>query len=106
MIVTDDQYPQATGSYETTNTMCCGEQSWYAGYLMSDGTAYNPTLEPVDDLALPNRNCFMLMENANARDQIVWRCSQTYTSTAYAQLMCPYRRSSCGPNKVINFYTD
>lgn len=29
-----------------------------------------------------------------------------YTSTPYATLMCPYRRSSCGPNKLINFYTD
>lgn len=46
------------------------------------------------------------MKNARAGDQIEWRCSQSYTSSAYAQLMCPYRRSTCGPNKVINFYTD
>lgn len=73
---------------------------------MANGADWNPNDETDDEKKTPNRNCFMLLDNANAREQIVWRCSQSYTSTAYAQLMCPYRRSSCGPNKVINFYTD
>jgi hypothetical protein len=46
------------------------------------------------------------MQEAGARDQMAWRCSSSYTKSAYAQLMCPYRRSTCGPNKNINFYTD
>ena len=37
---------------------------------------------------------------------MLWRCSESYSNSAYAQLMCPYRRSTCGPNKNINFYTD
>lgn len=29
LIVTDDRYPDATGIFETTSTLCCGEESWY-----------------------------------------------------------------------------
>ena len=106
LILTDDQYPTATGVYETTNTMCCGEQSWYDDYKMENGGAFSLSTETDDEKLYPNRNCAMLMKNSRVADKIGWRCSQAYTNTAYATLMCPYRRSAWGPNKVINFYTD
>lgn len=46
------------------------------------------------------------MNFARAPDRIQWRCSESYLKNAYAPLMCPFRTSSCGPNKNIDFYTD
>lgn len=33
-----------------------------------------------------------------------WACSSDYESTAYALSMCPFKRSTCGPNINLNFY--
>lgn len=62
LILTDDQYPTATGDYDTTNTMCCGELSWYADYTMANGAAWSFSDETEEEKAYPNRNCAMLMK--------------------------------------------
>lgn len=68
LILTDDQYPTATGIYETTNTMCCGEQSWYSDYKMASGEDYNPSTETEDEKSYPNRNCAYLMKVSRVID--------------------------------------
>ena len=33
-----------------------------------------------------------------------WLCSSSYNDPVYSMHICPFRRSSCGPNSVINLY--
>lgn len=33
-----------------------------------------------------------------------WLCSYSYNDPIYSLHVCPFKRSSCGPNSEINFY--
>jgi hypothetical protein len=91
--VNDNEYPKNTGKYEDTDVMCCeGSFEFYKG-LTIDFNSGSALAE-----------CAKLFQRANNRDKKDWRESLAYKSTAYAMHMCPFRRSSCGPNSLINFY--
>ena len=89
--VNDDEYPTNTRLYSTTDLMCCeGGSEFYEDYFASNG--------PPPDDGTPINTCTNLLKAARGRSKTEWRCSDTFSSNIYAQYMCPFRRSACGPN--------
>ena len=99
LVVNDEEYPTNTGVYATTDVMCCeGSTEFYADKAYTPATV--PTAEEEADF-----QCTWLFKLANGRDKTAWRQSDSFSSNSYAMSMCPFRKSSCGPNSMINFYT-
>lgn len=99
LVVNDEEYPTNTGKFADTDVMCCeGSVDFYSS---GDRAAYNPATYP----AGPGKECAEILRFARGSAKTEWRQSDSFTSNSYAMSMCPFRKSSCGPNSLINFYT-
>lgn len=49
-------------------------------------------------------NCREIVKDGDVNNRNRWLCSHTYEDTTYSLHVCPFKRSSCGPNNKINFY--
>jgi hypothetical protein len=83
---------------EDTEVMCCeGDKAFYDENI-PDGFDY--------ESKTPQAECAKLFQRTSNAKKKDWRQSKSYKSAAYAMYMCPFRKSSCGPNPLVNFYSE
>lgn len=100
LIVSDEEYPSNTGNFADTDTFCCQGDVDYFTTLKNDN-AWNPTNTP----DTPDGKCTQILALLRGKEKTLWRQSDSFASNSYAMSFCPFRKSSCGPNNLINFYT-